>query len=302
MNNAIAIVFPGQGSQTVGMLKDTGENHPEFISDINRASDILNYDVWDLIQHGPAETLNQTEYTAPIMLCVSVALFQLIKKSYGENITVMAGHSLGEFTALTCAGCISFEDGLNIVRKRALLMQQAAPGSMAAIVGMDENTLADICYEVKIQTGAVDIANYNSPGQIVIAGETSAIVEAMELAKTQGAKLVKRLPVNGLSHCQLMKPASVAFQDVLTHYTFKPPKIPVVHNVNGQISKTENEIKQLLVEQLYKPVQWIKCIETINHMGIHSFLECGPGKILAGLIKRIHSQNNTLTLNNLTLN
>ena len=291
MSNKInlAIVFPGQGSQHVGMMNNIISLDPEIQKKFNTASEILGYNILEVITEGPKEKLNQTEITQPAILLTSYVLWLIWKKRLKLTPTVLAGHSLGEYTALLCAGVISFEEAVSLVSERGKSMQRSVPsdvGAMAAILGLNDNVLEKICIDTS-KDEIVSVANYNSPGQIVISGHKNAVEAVINMAKEAGAKKSILLPVSVPSHCMLMKKAADEFSQLLSNITFKDPEIPILQNVDAKIKMRADEIKPILVEQLYKPVRWVDSIKEINLLGVTKIIECGPGKVLCGLIKRI---------------
>jgi [acyl-carrier-protein] S-malonyltransferase len=287
----IAFVFPGQGSQKVGMLAGAHDRFAAVRDTFAEASDALGYDVWDLIQNGEQEALNLTETTQPVLLTSSVALWRAWQEQGGRAPVVMAGHSLGEFSALVCAGALGFADGVKLVRQRGAFMQTAVPvgeGAMAAIIGLDDDAINRICTEVSAERGAVVVAvNFNSPGQVVIAGHTAAVDTAIAALKEAGAKRAMPLPVSAPFHTELMKPAGEKLAQVIADITITTPHVPVIHNVNAQTASDPEQMRALLVEQIYSPVQWTRCVQAITQAGVGSVVECGPGKVLSGLIRRI---------------
>lgn len=290
-----ALVFPGQGSQFVGMGKDLYKEFSECKDIFDKANDILDFDLKKICFEGPEETLKQTEYTQPALFVHSLAVFEVIKNHEFQGA---AGHSLGEYSALTAAGVFSFNEGLRLVRTRGLLMQESGkrnPGTMAAIIGLSFEEVEKICQTVS-NFGIVQLANFNSPGQIVISGEVSAIQKAIELAKKNGAKLAKELVVSGAFHSPLMNYAYENIADELNKVTFNEPSIPVYSNVSGQRFKDVSEIKTLLIEQMVKPVKWSQLIDSMIQDGNDRFIEVGAGKVLTGLIKRINSNVQVINL------
>ncbi|MCP3906795.1 MAG: ACP S-malonyltransferase [Oceanicoccus sp.] len=284
-DQTLAFVFPGQGSQKVGMLAQIAEQHTVVKETFAEASDALGYDLWDMIQNGEQEQLNLTERTQPILLTSSVALWRVWGQQGGAQPAMMAGHSLGEFSALVCAGSLAFSDAVTLVRDRGQFMQTAVPvgeGAMAAVLGLDDEVIIDICQ----QSGA-EAVNFNSPGQVVIAGKVAAVDQAIELLKEAGAKRAMPLPVSAPFHTSLMRPAGEKLAEKVAELAVSAPVIPVVHNVHAQTETDPEKIKALLVEQIYSPVKWTSCIQTMASAGISNTLECGPGKVLGGLSRRI---------------
>lgn len=297
-----AFVFPGQGSQSVGMLENIALQHPIIQETFKEASEVLDYDLWALSAQGPVEKLNQTEYTQPALLTAGVAMWRLIRALRGQTpIAFLAGHSLGEYTALVCSEALSFEDAVRLVALRGRLMQEAVKGgegAMAAILGLDNDAVRTICEETTTTTEIVAPANYNTIGQVVISGHKTAVLHAIERAKTAGAKRALLLPVSVAAHCVLMKPAAVHLQATLAEIPFKLPRIPVIHNVDVAVHESVDEIRQILVEQLYKPVRWVETIQLMALKGVETIYECGPGAVLSGLNKRIDT---TLVTESLSL-
>ncbi|NUU65420.1 ACP S-malonyltransferase [Enterobacteriaceae bacterium BIT-l23] len=284
-----AFVFPGQGSQTVGMLSAMAADYPEIEATFREASDALGYDLWKLTQEGPAEELNKTWQTQPALLTASVALWRVWQKQGGKTPALMAGHSLGEYSALVCAGVIAFADAVRLVELRGKLMQEAVPegtGAMAAIIGLDDDAIAKACEEAA-QGQVVSPVNYNSPGQVVIAGHKEAVERAGVACKAAGAKRALPLPVSVPSHCALMKPAAEKMALELTKIAFSAPEVPIVNNVDVKCETTPEAIRDALVRQLYSPVQWTKSVEFMAAQGVSQLYEVGPGKVLTGLTKRI---------------
>ena len=286
---SIVTMFPGQGSQSVGMLAEAAEHSPIVQQRFAEASEILSFDLWQLVQEGPADVLGQTENTQPALLTASVALWEALQALRAQPLEVqaMAGHSLGEYSALVCAGAISFADGVHLVRKRGELMQQAVPsgqGGMAAILGLDDAQVQECCAAV---AGVVTAANYNAPGQIVIAGEKAAVADAIQACKDAGAKRALALDVSGPFHSPLMEPAAEEFSAVLSAIPVRMPTTPVVQNVHARVAVDEQEIRANLVAQLSAPVRWTESIEQLLSEGAEQFIESGPGNVLCGLVKRI---------------
>jgi [acyl-carrier-protein] S-malonyltransferase len=288
-DTGLAMIFPGQGSQSVGMLSDLFARYPQVDETFSEASDMLGYDLWQLVSDGPADELNQTDRTQPAMLAAGVAVWRVWLASHGPAPAVMAGHSLGEYTALVCAGAIAFTDAISLVAERGRCMQRAVPegtGAMAAILGLDDEVVIDVCHAAE-EGSVVTAVNFNSPGQVVIAGNAGAVQRAMQLAKERGAKRAVQLPVSVPSHCDLMKPASEQFAEHLQATTIVKPKIPVLQNVDVTAHDEPDTIRDVLAQQLYSPVQWVRTIEAMRQRGITRLVEAGPGKVLAGLAKRI---------------
>jgi [acyl-carrier-protein] S-malonyltransferase len=288
-NSQFAVVFPGQGSQSLGMATSLIENHPETNTLFATASDILGYDLLEVITSGPIEKLNQTEITQPALLVSAYVTWSILKKNSNSIPKVLAGHSLGEYTALVCAGVISFEECIGLVAERGRCMQRTVPnhlGAMAAILGLDDEQVIQVCNE-NADNEIVSAANFNSPGQVVIAGHKSAVERTIIAAKDAGAKRAMILPVSVPSHCLLMQEAADQFAEVLNKITFKDANIPVIQNVDATAKSKAEEIKPALLEQLYKPVLWADSVVNLKKFDITKVIECGPGKVLSGLIKRI---------------
>ncbi len=290
MSQSSVFVFPGQGSQQLGMLAELAAENPIIEQTFAEASAVLGYDLWLLVQNGPVEDLNQTDRTQPALLCSSVALWRLWQEKGAEQPVIMAGHSLGEYSALVCAGALDFADAIDLVRLRGEYMQQAVPagtGAMAAILGLADELVQSACAEAE-QGQVVAAVNYNCPGQVVIAGEKDAVARAIENCKTNGAKRAIELPVSVPSHCQLMKPAAEKLAEKLKSVSLQMPQIPVLQNVTASEAQSVEQIKENLIAQLYSPVLWTTSMQAIVETGVAKSIECGPGKVLSGLNKKIH--------------
>lgn len=288
MIKKIACIFPGQGSQALGMLAELATEYPVIQATFAAASAVLNYDLWQLTQQGPETQLNQTEFTQPALLAAGVAVWRVWQQYQLPEPQLFAGHSLGEYTALVCADAVDFADAIKLVAARGRYMQAAAgdQGAMAAIIGLDEQQVTAICVTAAEQE-IVAPANFNAQGQIVIAGHSAAVERAVELAKAQGAKLAKRLAVSVPSHCILMHPAAEQLAVDLAQITITVPRIPVLNNVAVAINNEPAAIKSALIQQLYQPVRWVESVQYLAAQGIDALVECGPGKVLTGLSKRI---------------
>ncbi|WP_336998881.1 ACP S-malonyltransferase [Pantoea agglomerans] len=284
-----AFVFPGQGSQTVGMLTELAATYPLVEETFREASDALGYDLWQLVSQGPAEELNKTWQTQPALLAASVAIYRVWQQQGGEQLALMAGHSLGEYSALVCAGVLNFADAVKLVELRGKLMQEAVPegtGAMQAIIGLDDAAIRKACEE-SAQGQVVSPVNFNSPGQVVIAGNKEAVERAGAACKAAGAKRALPLPVSVPSHCALMKPAADKLAVALESITFNAPAVPVINNVDVKAETDAAAIRHALVRQLYSPVRWTESVEAMAAQGVTQLLEMGPGKVLTGLTKRI---------------
>jgi len=290
-DNNLAFIFPGQGSQTVGMLAALYSQSTAVQETFAEASDALSEDLWALIQSGPQEALNMTATTQPVLLTCSVALWRAWNEAGGTAPSVMAGHSLGEFSALVCAGALQFSDAVRLVRRRGEFMQAAVPageGAMAAIIGLDDQTINSVCAEVSAQTsGVVAAVNFNSPGQVVIAGHAGSVEAANIALKDAGAKRAMPLPVSAPFHTSLMQPAGEQLAAELATLQLAAPNTCVIHNVHAQREADPQKIQALLVEQIHQPVLWTSCVEAMAQAGASQFVECGPGKVLSGLNRRI---------------
>lgn len=288
--SVISCVFPGQGSQSVGMLSDMAASFPEIQQTFSQASEQLGYDLWDVVQNDPQETLNQTHVTQPALLTSSVALWRVAQNVLPE-VGFLAGHSLGEYSALVCAEALTLEDAVTLVEARGRFMQQAVPageGAMYAIIGLDDAEILNCCNAVREDTGLVVApVNYNSPGQVVIAGATKAAELAAAACKDKGAKRALPLAVSVPSHCDLMKPAAEQLAELLESVSVSAPVIPVVNNVDVAAESDPQNIKDALVRQLYCPVRWTESVQYLSSQGVTQLYEVGPGKVLTGLAKRI---------------
>ena len=286
---ALALVFPGQGSQSIGMLAELSELHPSIKATFEEASDGAGADLWALSQAGPEEMLGRTEYTQPALLAAGIAVWRLWQQQGGATPAVLAGHSLGEYTALVAAGALSLKDGAHLVRIRGQLMQDAAPagvGAMAAVLGADDALVEAVCTEASGAQVVVP-ANYNSPGQIVIGGDAAAVDRALALLAERGVRKAVKLAVSVPSHTPLMREAANRLAQTMAGLDWKVPALPVVQNVDAQVHASVDAICDALVRQLYLPVQWNGCVQALATRGVNRIGECGPGKVLAGLIKRI---------------
>ncbi len=285
----LALVFPGQGSQSVGMLAELSELHPSVKATFEEASDGAGVDLWALSQGGPEEMLNRTEYTQPALLAAGIAVWRLWQAQGGMQPSVLAGHSLGEYTALVAAGALSLKDGAHLVRIRGQLMQEAAPagvGAMAAVLGADDAVVEAACVEASGAQVVVP-ANYNSPGQIVIGGDAAAVDRALALLQAQGVRKAVKLAVSVPSHTPLMREAANRLAQAMAGMAWSQPALPVVQNVDAAVHASLDDIRDALVRQLYLPVQWTACVQALAARGVGRVGECGPGKVLAGLAKRI---------------
>ncbi|HKJ51391.1 MAG TPA: ACP S-malonyltransferase [Gammaproteobacteria bacterium] len=284
-----AYVFPGQGSQSVGMMTAWQDDQSTVDEVFDIASEILGYDLGTLVGNGPEAELNRTEVTQPAMLCAGVASWRIASSRGGmPAATVMAGHSLGEYTALVCAGSIELGDAVGLVARRGQLMQSAVvqgEGAMAVIIGLDDEDVIEAC--ARVENGVVEAANFNAPGQVAIAGETAAVERAMQNAQEMGARRAMPIPVSVPSHCSLMRGAADALGEELTNLKIEMPTVPVIHNQNAAPASSPDEIRERLGLQLYQPVRWVACVEAIHARGVAGLIECGPGKVLTGLTRRI---------------
>lgn len=286
---SLAFVFPGQGSQQKGMLADISARFPQVADTFAEASDALGLDLWTLVQQDE-EALNRTENTQPALLTAGVALWRVWQAEQGPQPAFLAGHSLGEYTALTVAGVLTLADAVRLVALRGRLMQDAVPagtGAMAAILGLSDEDVVAACREAAA-SGVAEAVNFNSPAQVVIAGEKAAVEAAMAIATAKGAKRALILPVSVPSHCSLMRPAAEKLATALKDVSFHGAAIPVVQNVAARVETSSDAMREALVAQLYSPVQWVRSVEWLAAQGVSRTLECGPGKVLCGLNKRIH--------------
>lgn len=300
----LAFVFPGQGSQKIGMLADLAAQYPIVTQTFAEASQVLGYDLWDLVQNGAQDDINLTERTQPLLLTASVAVWRLLQEKQkgnekkGAQPAFLAGHSLGEWSALVCAGVVAFADAVKLVQQRGKFMQEAVPagqGAMYAIIGLDDALIIDACKKAE-QGEVVSAVNFNSPGQVVIAGTAAAAERAAALCKEAGAKRALPLPVSAPFHTSLMRPAADRLAEQIAATEFKAPQISVVHNVTAQTEADPQKIKALMIEQIYSAVRWVECVNTMSAAGVTTTIECGPGKVLSGLNKRINSELTTLSV------
>lgn len=294
----LAFVFPGQGSQKIGMLADYAQQYPQVAATFAEASDVLGYDLWDLCQNGTQEDINLTERTQPLMLTSSVALWRVWQAQGGAEPAWMAGHSLGEWSALVCAGVVDFQAAVGLVRHRGAYMQEAVPvgeGAMAAIIGLDDAAIMSAC-DASANDEVVAAVNFNAPGQVVIAGTLAAVERAIAACKEAGAKRALPLPVSAPFHTTLMKPAADRLAEQVRGTRFHAPNIPVVHNVHAQAEGDPAVIQELMIEQIYKPVLWVDCVTELHRRGVSLAVECGPGKVLTGLTKRIVKDMNAQSI------
>lgn len=293
---SLAFVFPGQGSQAVGMLAELAGAEPQVEATFAEASDALGYDLWKIVSGGPADELNQTHITQPAMLSAGIAVWRIWQEKGGASPAVMAGHSLGEYSALVAAGAIEFSDAVKLVAERGKLMQQAVPagtGSMAAILGLEDEQVINVC-DHAAEGEVVAAVNFNANGQVVIAGQVAAVERAVNLAKEAGAKRAVVLPVSVPSHCALMKPAAEKLAQRLAEIDINVPQLPVINNVDVSKAADADAIRDALVRQLYSPVRWVETIQAMHSEGVDTLVECGPGKVLVGLNKRIVKGMKTL--------
>ncbi|MGM0614451.1 MAG: ACP S-malonyltransferase [Pseudomonadota bacterium] len=299
MSQPLALIFPGQGSQQLGMLRELAERYSVVGTTFEEAADALNYDLWKVVQEGPEASLNATACTQPALLASSVAIWRVWQELEGPRPGVMAGHSLGEYSAMVCAGVISFAEGIKLVRLRGEAMQEAVPagqGGMAAILGLDSQAVEAACAKAA-QGDVVSAVNYNAPGQVVIAGSKAAVERAIAACQEAGAKRAMPLPVSVPSHCALMKPAAERLSAAIKAIDLRAPRYSVIQNVDAKAHADVDTLRTRLVEQLYRPVRWTECVETMSAQGAETFIECGPGKVLTGLNKRIVRGSKGLAVN-----
>lgn len=285
---ALAFVFPGQGSQSIGMLSQLAEQDSSVLQTFDEASQVLGYDLWRLVQDGPVEELNSTERTQPAMLTAGVAVWRIWRKRGGPAPTVMSGHSLGEFTALVCADALDFAEAVDLVRFRGQIMQEAVPsgeGAMAAVLGLENDQIREVCAEAA-QGQVLEPVNFNAPGQIVIAGNTAAVERALGLLKEKGARAIP-LPVSVPAHSALMRPAASRLEERLEQVTVRAPLVPEIYTVDVKTHGSPAAIRGALVQQLHSPVLWVDTVRSMVDHGVNTIVECGPGKVLTGLNRRI---------------
>lgn len=295
----LAFVFPGQGSQAAGMLDEMATGNELVRKIYNEASEVLGYDLWELVQLNPEDKLNQTEYTQPALLAGSIALWHIWLENQGQQPDYVAGHSLGEYSALVAAGVLDYQDAIMLVQKRGRFMQHAVPvgeGSMAAILGLDDDQVVEVCQQCSGEE-VVQAANFNSPGQVVIAGHTAALNRAMQGCQEAGARRAIPLTVSAPFHSQLMKPAAAKMSVELGKVRFRTPNISIIQNVYAKIETDPEKIRQNLVLQIYSAVKWTGTVQLLATLGVGKVVECGPGKILRGLMKRIDRNIESLVIN-----
>ncbi len=293
-----AFIFPGQGSQAIGMLADIAATFPIVTQTFAEASDILGYDLWQLTQAGPEELLNQTDKTQPALLAAEIALWRIWQAEGGKKPVLMAGHSFGEYSALTCAEALSYTQAVDLVQARGRFMFEAVPlgvGAVAAILGLDDAQIITACAEAA-QGEVVSAVNFNAPGQVVIAGHATAVERAIQQAKALGAKRAMALPVSAPVHCALMQPAANRMAEKLNSATINLPNMPILHNFDVATHHSAEEIRYVLTQQIANPVRWTETIQQMAAQGIQTVVECGPGKVLSGLVKRIDKNINTLAI------
>jgi [acyl-carrier-protein] S-malonyltransferase len=298
-----AILFPGQGSQSIGMLADIAESFPEILDTFRESGDALGYDMWDMCQQGPADRLNSTEITQPAVLTADIALFRLLQSRFPVNAAAVAGHSLGEYSALVASGVIDLATAVVLVEKRGNLMKAAVAGietAMAAILGLSDDQVVEICAQVA-DGQCVEAVNFNTPGQVVVGGQKEAVERAIVALKAAGARRAVNIAVSVPAHSSLMKPAADALADTILTMTMKPPAQPVIQNVDAMATSDLDVIRSNLIKQVYVPVQWTQTMQTLIERGCNDFIECGPGKVLAGLVKKIDRQLPVKCLTDITV-
>ena len=294
-----AFLFPGQGSQSVGMMSALADEFSQVKATFEQASSVLGYDLWAMVANGPAEELNKTEVTQPAMLVSGIATWRIWQALGGVRPDYLAGHSLGEYSALVAAGVMQFSDAVAIVAERGRLMQQATPagtGAMAAVLGLDDQVLNEICKQL-VGGETVTCANFNAPGQVVISGNKDAVETVGELARQAGARRVLALPVSVPAHCMLMKPAAAKLRELLLDVRFSDSSLPVIQNADVRSYTDAEQVREALARQLWQPVRWTETIQSLLDSGVNRFVECGPGKVLAGLNRRIAKQSAVFALN-----
>jgi [acyl-carrier-protein] S-malonyltransferase len=299
MITQLAFIFPGQGSQSAGMLADLAVRFPSILESFAEASEGASVDLWQISQNNPDDRLNQTEFTQPALLAADVALWRLWQAQGGAQPAMFCGHSLGEYAALVAAGAISLKDGAHLVRQRGQFMQAAVPagvGAMAAVLGAEDAQVAQVCMQVSQAEAVVVPANFNSPGQIVIGGHAVAVDRAIEALQALGIRKIVKLPVSVPSHTPLMRDAAERLRTAVESVEWRMPDRAVIHNVDAEARHSVADIQQALVEQLYLPVQWTQCTQALAAAGVRHAVECGPGKVLAGLVKRIDKSVSTYNL------
>ncbi|SHL37580.1 ACP S-malonyltransferase [Halomonas cupida] len=299
MTQPLALIFPGQGSQQVGMLRELAERYSVVRTTFEEAAEALGYDLWKVVQEGPDTALNATACTQPALLASSVAIWRVWQELEGPRPGAMAGHSLGEYSAMVCAGVMTFAEGVRLVRLRGEAMQEAVPageGAMAAILGLEDAAVEAACVEAA-QGDVVSAVNYNAPGQVVIAGSRQAVDRAIAACQAAGAKRAMPLPVSVPSHCALMRPAAERLAEALNDIELRAPRYTVVQNVDACAHADVETLRTRLIEQLYQPVRWVSCVEAMASGGAEVFIECGPGKVLTGLNKRIARGSRGLAVN-----
>jgi len=297
----LAFIFPGQGSQSIGMLADLAVGHHEVEDTFAEASQVLGYDLWMLVSNGPEERLNQTQQTQPAMLAAGVATWRTWAACGGPRPDILAGHSLGEYSALVCAGSLAFPTAVALVAARGQFMQEAVPtgqGAIAAVLGLDDQEVLEACREAVAQKPGKVVAavNFNAPGQVVIAGHAEGVAVALELAKGRGARRVVNLPMSVPVHCELMRPATARLAALLKETEIRPPEIPVVNNADVRIENDPNAIRDALERQLFSPVQWADTVHRLAEQGAGIIVECGPGRVLTGLMRRIDRELTAMSI------